>query len=120
MPVDDLEKKIATLPADKPIVFVCGTGARSGESYYMVKDLRPELKEVYYLDGELTIHKDGTFALNGGFFFGPATIVWGPLLRYVDHVPSNLVAGRLPPYSRTCCMSTAAVQNRFRMNTRPL
>ncbi|KJS30508.1 MAG: hypothetical protein VR64_14835 [Desulfatitalea sp. BRH_c12] len=63
MPVDDLEKKIATLPADKPIVFVCGTGARSGESYYMVKDLRPELKEVYYLDGELTIHKDGTFAL---------------------------------------------------------
>ncbi len=63
MPVDDLEKKIATLPTDKPIVFVCGTGARSGESYYMVKDLRPEIKEVYYLDGELTIHKDGTFVI---------------------------------------------------------
>ena len=63
IPVDDLEEKIATLPADKPIVFVCGTGARSGESYYMVKDLRPELKEVYYLDGELTIQKDGTFVL---------------------------------------------------------
>ncbi len=63
IPVDDLEKKIPTLPADKPIVFVCGTGARSGESYYMVKDLRPELQEVYYLDGELTIRKDGTFTL---------------------------------------------------------
>ena len=63
IPVDDLEKKISALPADKPIVFVCGTGARSGESYYMVKDKRPELKEVYYLDGELTIHKDGTFVL---------------------------------------------------------
>jgi rhodanese-related sulfurtransferase len=63
IPVDDLEKKIAALPADKPIVFVCGTGARSGESYYMVKDLRPELKEVYYLDGELTIRKDGSFEL---------------------------------------------------------
>jgi hypothetical protein len=44
-------------------VFYCGTGARSGESYYMVKDLKPELKNVYYLDGELTIHKDGTFTL---------------------------------------------------------
>jgi rhodanese-related sulfurtransferase len=63
IPVDDLEKKIASLSTDKPIVFVCGTGARSGESYYMVKDKRPELKEVYYLDGELTIQKDGTFVL---------------------------------------------------------
>ena len=50
-----------TLPADKPIVFVCGTGARSGESYYMVQDVRPELKNVYYLEGYLTFKKDGTF-----------------------------------------------------------
>jgi rhodanese-related sulfurtransferase len=63
IPVDDLEKKLSSLPPDKPIVFVCGTGARSGESYYMVKDLRPELKNVYYLDGELTIRKDGSFVL---------------------------------------------------------
>jgi rhodanese-related sulfurtransferase len=63
IPVDELEKKISTLPMDKPIVFVCGTGARSGESYYMIKDLRPELKNVYYLDGELTIRKDGSFDL---------------------------------------------------------
>ena len=63
IPVDDLEKRIKTLPIDKPIVFICGTGARSGESYYMVQDLRPELKNVYYLDGELTIKKDGTFTI---------------------------------------------------------
>lgn len=63
IPVDELEDKLASLPTDKPIVFFCGTGARSGESYYMVKDLKPELKNVYYLDGELTIHKDGTFTL---------------------------------------------------------
>jgi len=61
MPVDTLEEKIKTLPTDKPIVFVCGTGARSGESYYMVQDLRPELKSVYYLEGELTFNKDGSF-----------------------------------------------------------
>jgi rhodanese-related sulfurtransferase len=61
IPVDQLEGKIKTLPADKPIVFVCGTGARSGESYYMVQDVRPELKNVFYLEGYLTFKKDGSF-----------------------------------------------------------
>lgn len=63
IPVDELEGKIKTLPSDKPVVFICGTGARSGESYYMVQDLRPELKNVYYLDGELTIGKDGSYTI---------------------------------------------------------
>ena len=61
IPVDQLEDKIKTLPSDKPIVFVCGTGARSGESFYMVQDVRPEMKNVYYLEGELTFKKDGSF-----------------------------------------------------------
>jgi rhodanese-related sulfurtransferase len=63
LPVDTLEEKIKTLPTDKPIVFVCGTGARSGESFYMVQDLRPELKSVYYLEGELTFNNDGSFKI---------------------------------------------------------
>ncbi|MGD8668375.1 MAG: rhodanese-like domain-containing protein [Desulfobacterales bacterium] len=63
IPVDQLETKIQTLPTDKPIVFVCGTGARSGESYYMVQDVRPEMKNVYYLEGELTFKKDGSFEI---------------------------------------------------------
>jgi rhodanese-related sulfurtransferase len=63
IPVDDLEEKIKTLPADKPIVFICGTGARSGEAFYMVQDVRPELKTVFYVDGEMTINKDGSFDL---------------------------------------------------------
>ncbi|MGD9043421.1 MAG: rhodanese-like domain-containing protein [Desulfobacterales bacterium] len=60
IPTDELEKKIATLPTDKPIVFVCNTGARSGEAYYMVQDVRPELKKVYYLEAEATYNKDGS------------------------------------------------------------
>ncbi len=63
IPVDQLEIKIKTLPLDKPIVFVCGTGARSGESFYMVQDLRPEMKNVYYLEGQLTFKKDGSFEI---------------------------------------------------------
>lgn len=60
MPVDELEKKITELPTDKPIVFVCSTGARSGEAFYMVQDMRPEIKKVYYLEAEVTFKKDGT------------------------------------------------------------
>ncbi len=63
IPVDNLEKKIKELPTDKPVVFICGTGARSGESFYMVQDIRPEMKNVFYLDGELTLHKDGSFTI---------------------------------------------------------
>jgi rhodanese-related sulfurtransferase len=63
IPVDDLEAKIKTLPKDKPVIFICGTGARSGESFYMVQDLRPEMKNVFYLDAEMTVHKDGSFEL---------------------------------------------------------
>jgi rhodanese-related sulfurtransferase len=60
IPTDELEKKIPTLPTDKPIVFVCNTGSRSGEAYYMVQDIRPELKEVYYLEAETVYNKDGS------------------------------------------------------------
>ncbi len=63
IPVDELEKTVKSLPADKPIVFVCSTGARSGESFYMLQDLRPELKKVYYLEAEVTFKKDGAYEI---------------------------------------------------------
>ena len=63
IPIDDLEAKIKSLPADKPVVFICGTGARSGEAFYMVQDVRPELKNVFYVDGEMTVKQDGSFTL---------------------------------------------------------
>ena len=63
IPTDDLEGKISSLPSDKPIVFVCSTGARSGEAYYMVQDVRPELKNVYYLEAEAIFNKDGSYTI---------------------------------------------------------
>jgi len=63
IPTDDLEKKIKILPTNKPIVFVCNTGARSGEAYYMVQDLRPEMKNVYYLEAECTYKKDNSYTI---------------------------------------------------------
>lgn len=66
MTVDQVEKNLDQLPKDKPIVFVCGTGARSGEAYYLLKDKRPELTEVYYIDGEIDFAKDGSFQVKPG------------------------------------------------------
>ena len=63
IPVDQLEKNVKTLASDKPIVFVCSTGARSGESYYMLQDLRPELKTVHYLEAGCTYNKDGSYEI---------------------------------------------------------
>jgi rhodanese-related sulfurtransferase len=63
IPVDALEKNIASLPADKPVVFVCATGSRSGEAYYMVRDMRPEMKDVFYIEAETTYHPDGTYEI---------------------------------------------------------
>lgn len=62
IPVNTLDKKIATLPTDKPIIFFCTTGARGGEAYDMVKLLRPELN-VYYLDAAVKFAKDGSYSI---------------------------------------------------------
>jgi rhodanese-related sulfurtransferase len=63
IPTDDLEKKVASLSSEKPIIFVCNSGAKSGEAFYMLMDLRPDLKKVYYLDAESKYSKDGSFTI---------------------------------------------------------
>jgi rhodanese-related sulfurtransferase len=62
LPINDLEKKLATLPTDKPVVFVCGTGARSGEAYDMVKLHRAEV-QAHFLDAEAKFMADGTYTM---------------------------------------------------------
>ena len=62
IPIGDLEKKIDTLPKDKPIVFLCGTGARSGEAYDTAKLLRGEL-QAYFIDAEMKFNADGTYSI---------------------------------------------------------
>lgn len=62
MPIGEVGKKIDTLPKDKPIVFLCGTGARSGEAYDTVQLLRKEL-QAYFIDAEMKFNADGTFSI---------------------------------------------------------
>ena len=62
VPVDQLEDNIDSLPADKPIIFVCATGARSGEAYDITKMLKEDMK-VYFLDATVTYHNEGKYEL---------------------------------------------------------
>ncbi len=62
LPINELEKKIGTLPLDKPVVFICGTGARSGEAYDMVKLYRAEV-QAYFLDAEAKFMADGGYTM---------------------------------------------------------
>ncbi len=59
IPVAELEKQLKSMPKDKPVVFVCSTGARSGEAYWMARDVRPDMDKVYFLDATVTFSKDG-------------------------------------------------------------
>ena len=56
LPVDQIEDEIENLPDDKPIVFFCSTGSRSGEAYDMVRMVRDDLK-LYFLEASVEFKK---------------------------------------------------------------
>lgn len=62
LPINELEKKIGTLPTDKPVVFICGTGARSGEAYDMVQLMRPEVK-ASFIDADIKFDGNGAYRM---------------------------------------------------------
>jgi rhodanese-related sulfurtransferase len=64
IPINSLEKNMDKLPTDKPIVFFCGAGGRSGEAHDMVKLYKPELKTVF-LDADIKWAKDGSYTIKG-------------------------------------------------------
>lgn len=63
LPINDLEKRVDTLPLGKPVVFVCGTGARSGEAYDMVKLLKAQV-QASFIDGDTKFAADGSFTMS--------------------------------------------------------
>jgi rhodanese-related sulfurtransferase len=62
LPINELEKKVGTLPTDKPVIFICGTGARSGEAYDMVQLLRPEVK-ASFIDADIKFDGKGAYRM---------------------------------------------------------
>lgn len=64
IPINELEKKMAELPKDKPVVFTCSTGARSGEAYDTVSTLGSGIK-AYFLDADVTFTADNKYTIKG-------------------------------------------------------
>jgi len=64
IPINEIEKKLGELPKDKPVVFVCSTGARSGEAYDTVTTLGSGIK-AYFLDAEATFTPDNKYTIKG-------------------------------------------------------
>ena len=62
MPVGTLDKNLDKLPRDKPIVFFCGAGGRSGEAHDVVKSALPTLKTVF-IDATIKWQPSGEYAI---------------------------------------------------------
>jgi len=62
IPINDMEKKMDSLPTDKTVVLFCGTGGRAGEAYDMTKMFNPDVK-VYFLNAEIEFNKDGSYSM---------------------------------------------------------
>ena len=62
VPVNTLEKRIDELPSDKPIVFFCGAGGRSGEAHDMVQLYKPALK-TFFLNADIKWARDGSYTI---------------------------------------------------------
>lgn len=64
LPVSSLEKNLDKLPDDKPIIFFCGAGARSGEAHDMAKLYKPQLK-TFFLDADIKWTQAGVATITG-------------------------------------------------------
>ena len=62
IPMNELEKNIATLPTDKPVVFICGTGARAGEAFDTVKLLGGKV-QAFFIDANIKFNADGSYSM---------------------------------------------------------
>lgn len=63
IPVADVEPKFATIPRDKPVVFTCATGARSGEAFDTTNFLDNKFN-AYFLDANVKF-ADGKYTITG-------------------------------------------------------
>jgi rhodanese-related sulfurtransferase len=62
LPIQDIDEKIGSLPTDKPVIFMCGTGARAGEAYDEVKKAKPAVK-ASFLDADIKFEGNGVYSI---------------------------------------------------------
>ena len=52
IPVNELEARIAEVPSGKPVLVHCGIGKRAQRGYEILKAKRPDIQELYYVNGK--------------------------------------------------------------------
>lgn len=62
MPVATVEKRAAELPTDKPVVFVCSAGGRSGDALDKARAVNPRIK-AYFLDANVKWSQNGAYTI---------------------------------------------------------
>jgi rhodanese-related sulfurtransferase len=62
IPVAEVEKRANELPADKPIIFFCSAGGRSGDALDKARKAKPSIV-AYFLDANVKWAADGSYAI---------------------------------------------------------
>ena len=52
IPVNELEARVAEVPAGRPVLVHCAVGKRSARGYEILQEKRPDIKALYYIKGE--------------------------------------------------------------------
>ena len=64
LPVEELPARLAEVPTDKPVLFVCRTGRRAAYAYEMVHKTRPAQQALWYLNGSPEYRADGGYVFH--------------------------------------------------------
>jgi rhodanese-related sulfurtransferase len=51
IPVNDLEARLSDVPTGRPVLVHCGIGKRAARGYGILKVKRPDIKELYFING---------------------------------------------------------------------
>lgn len=62
IPLDTLESRLGELPAGKPVIFFCSSGARSGDAYDLLKEKKLPI-QAYFLDATIKYAPDGSYTI---------------------------------------------------------
>ena len=52
IPVKELETRSNEIPSGKPVLIHCAKGKRAERAYLLLREKRPDIKELYFIKGE--------------------------------------------------------------------
>lgn len=64
LPVEKLPARLAEVPTDKSVLFVCRTGRRAAYAYELVRKARPAQQALWYLNGSPEYRADGGYVFH--------------------------------------------------------